>query len=89
MFRELLLSTVLAATWLTLSFLLCGVLYGLAGSLFGPFQLMAWEESLGTIRLWNGMSIGRVSVWMYGIAVFVSVLPVNYYWLRRLHRQSQ
>ncbi len=85
--RELVLASVVAATWLTLSFLAFGLLYGFAGSVVGPLKLMAWEESLGRIYLWNGMSIARLSVWLYGALVFAVVLPINYYWLRRLEKE--
>lgn len=88
MLRELILATALSAVWLTLSFLFFGVVHGVIGSLVGPIELMVWEDSLGRIDLWNGVSIARISLWIYGLAVFVAVLPVNYYWMRRLRSTS-
>jgi hypothetical protein len=88
MLRELVLSSVVAATWLTLAFLDFGLAYGLLGWLVGTIELIAWEGSLGRIYLWNGVSIARVSVWLYGAVVFAAVLPVNYYWIRRLQGSS-
>ncbi|MDX1739792.1 MAG: hypothetical protein R3178_00800 [Rhodothermales bacterium] len=89
MLRELILATVVSSIWLTLNFLFFGALHGFVGSLVGPLELMAWEESLGRIYLWNGVSIARISLWLYGLVVFAGVLPVNYYWMRRLRRPSE
>lgn len=89
MYRELFVATLTAAVWLTLCFLLFGMLYGLAGTVIGPARLMMWEASLGQVRLPYGVTISRISVWLYGLAVFAAVLPVNFYWLRRLHRPQR
>ena len=89
MSKELLLSSAVAATWLTLSFLSFGVLYGLASAVLGPFTLMAWENALGQVELLQGVTIGRLAVWFYGLAMFASVLPINYYWLRRERRTGE
>ena len=89
MTRELILATFVSTIWLTLSFLFFGMIHGLMGSIVGPIQLAAWEETLGRIYLWNGVSIARISLWWYGASVFVAVLPVNYYWMRRLQKSAR
>ncbi len=88
MMRELILATFVSAVWLTLVFLFFGALHGLVAAPVGPIQLMEWEEALGRLYLRNGVSIARISLWIYGAAMFAAVLPVNYYWMRRLRRAS-
>ncbi len=89
MLRELILATVVSSIWLTLNFLFFGAVHGFVGALVGPLELMVWEESLGRIHLWNGVSIARISLWLYGLVVFVGVLPVNVYWMRRLRTATR
>ncbi len=88
MTRELLFATVVSAAWLTLCFLAFGFLYAMLSGIVGPFRLMAWEGMFGHIDLGFGATVARGALWMYGVAMFAALAPVNYYWLGRLHREN-
>ncbi len=85
MHRELFVSTILSALWLSVCFVAFGFLYGLISKIVGPFRLMAWEGAFGQIEMLGGsISIGRVSIWAYSVLMIGACLPINRYWQRRL-----
>ncbi len=85
MYRELFVSTVLSAAWLSMCFVAFGFLYGVVSEIVGPFRLMAWEGALGHIEMLGGkISIGRVSIWIYAAFMTAACLPINRYWQRRV-----
>ncbi len=85
MTRELVLSTVLSVVWLSMCFMCFGALYALLGEALGLQRLLEIEQVLGRIKL-PGTSISRVSLLFFSVAMVVGSLPINLYWLKRLHR---
>jgi hypothetical protein len=83
MHRELVLSSFVAAGWLSLCFLVFGTLFSLSAVLLGPGAFFSFLDSLGTIHLGPSIQIERVSLLMYGACMVLACIPVNYYWLKR------
>lgn len=82
--RELLLATTLSAVWISMSFLLFGGLYTSLPKLIGWGRFNRFENSLGQIDVFGDAEMAWVSLLVFGAVMFVTCVPINYYWLRRL-----
>ncbi len=81
--KQLVVISIVSAMWLALCFVALGFIYIGIGYLFDPSGLMQFEDRWGHYHLAGRMSIPKLSVFVYGIAMFIASLPINYYWIRR------
>ena len=89
MTRELLFASIISAVWLAVCFVFFGVLYIGIGRLIDPSGLMQFENAWGVLQYGNGVSIPRLSLFVFGTAMFLACVPLNYYWLRRCRRAGE
>jgi len=85
--REVVLATVVSATWLSICFVSFGVLYSIMVAVGGA-KFLELEQASGWIDLVHGASISRLSLGAYVGAMLLATFPINLYWSRRLNRSQ-
>lgn len=84
MTRDLFLSTILSAIWISICFVGFGTLYSLTPQIIGIEGFFRLEGSLGHLELVGHNRIPWAGLLYFGIAMVFASAPINFYWSKRL-----